>query len=766
MVRLAVSVHGIVQGVGFRPFVYNAATARGLSGWVRDRTDGLSLEVEGAEEAVRDFIEVLTHMPPPSARVERIDTTEVPPLRDQSFAIIESAADGAPSPILPADHATCTDCMAEVASPRARRYRYPFTNCTRCGPRYTIIEALPYDRPRTTMQHFPLCPACAAEYDDPSDRRFHAQPIACPRCGPTLQLLSPDGGELARGGTALLHAAAALACGQIVALKGLGGFQLLVAATDPDAVARLRQRKGREDKPFAVMCPSLDDARAVCVVSVGEAAALCSAAAPIVLLQRRPVTTAHRAIAAAVAPGNPRLGVMLPYTPLHRLLLDAAAQPLVCTSGNLSEEPMCTDNAAALARLGGLADYFLVHDRPIARPVDDSVVRVAPWGLQTLRRARGFAPLPLRLATGVSTTHTPVVLALGGHLKNTIALATDGQALVSQHLGDLASVAGALLLERTIVDLTQFLAVRPALLACDLHPNYTSTRIAERLADTWGVPLERVQHHHAHVAACVAEHGLSGPVLGLAWDGAGLGTDGTLWGGEALVVDGASFRRVAHLRPFPLPGGERAMREPRRAALGLLFETLGADALTHVGGMFSATDARLLLTMLENGVHVVRTTSVGRLFDATAALAGIRTTATFEGQAAMELECAAEQTDDETAYPLPLCDGEPAVADWAPLLRAVLRDRDTGTEPARIAARFHNALAALVQAIADRFGVRRVVLTGGCFQNLRLAHHARARLLAAGFEVYIPQRYPANDGGLALGQLLVALARRCETQHH
>jgi hydrogenase maturation protein HypF len=752
VVRFAVSVQGIVQGVGFRPFVSNAATQRGLSGWVKNRTDGVCLEVQGPENAVHDFLDALRHDSPAAARIERIDTAEVAAAIDDGFRIVESATGAHVSPTVPADQATCAECIAELESPAERRYRYPFTNCTRCGPRYTIIEALPYDRARTTMKLFSLCAACASEYHHPSDRRFHAQPIACPTCGPAVRLVLADGRELATGEEAIRRAAQEILSGQVLALQGLGGFQLLVDATCANAVVCLRRRKQREEKPFAVMFPSLEAVRRVCALSAAEEALLTSSEAPIVLVQRLG-GSAGMAIS-EVAPRNPHIGVMLGYTPLHRLLLGEVGRPLVCTSGNLSEEPMCIDEAEARSRLGTVADLFLVHDRPIARPVDDSVVRIGPAGVQVLRRARGFAPLPLPLATGASC-----ILALGGQLKSTVALAKARHVVVSQHLGDLFSLEGALLLERTVSDLVSFLDAKPEVIACDFHPDYAASRLGERLASTWGIPLERVQHHHAHVAACMVEHGLSGAVLGLAWDGAGLGTDGVLWGGEALLMQGSTFRRVAHLRPFSLPGGEQAMREPRRAALGLLYEIFGREAAAYSGEAFSAPQTALLLRMLERSVNSPRTTSMGRLFDALASLTGVRGHAGFEGQAAMELEFAAADVDDPTAYPITLGSGEPAVADWEPLVRAVLSDRKRGLPPGRISARFHNALAALAGEIAQRVGLARVVLSGGCFQNLRLSRAVRERLVSMGFEVYMPQLYPPNDGGLSLGQVLVAALR-------
>jgi hydrogenase maturation protein HypF len=764
--RLSITIEGIVQGVGFRPFVHAIATRHGLAGWVRNDADGVHVEVEGETAAIDAFLSALGQ-PPPAARIDRILTRSLPENGGMGhgaqarFLIQQSATSSVVRPTLPADLATCPECTREVDTPSERRHRYPFTNCTQCGPRYTIIEALPYDRPRTSMRGFPLCEACDREYRDPADRRFHAQPIACPACGPRVQLVGSGGERLAGGDEALRRAAAALRAGAIVALKGLGGFQLLCDATSEAVVARLRERKRREEKPLALMAPTIEAVRELCELTEEEAGALRSPASPILLVRRaRDGSEAARPVAPSIAPGNPRLGVMLPYTPLHRLLLEEVGRPLVCTSGNLSEEPMCTREEEAYERLGDIADLFLVHDRPIVRPVDDSVARVGPRGLEVVRRARGFAPIPLPLAGSTC------VVAVGGQLKNTVALATGQQVIVSQHVGDLFSPEGALLCARTVDDLVTFFGASPDQVACDLHPDYASSRLAEELAARWRTPLVRVQHHHAHIAACVAEHALAGPVLGLAWDGSGLGTDGTVWGGEALVVDGAAFSRVAHIRPFSLPGGERAIREPRRSAAGLLYEVFGREMHEHLSpvrrragrrfGHSPETSDRLLTTMLARSVNTPRTTSIGRLFDAVAALTGVRTRATFEGQAAMELESAAEGVDTEIAYPFPLRDGLPAVADWEPLVHALLADVRAGVSADTVSARFHNALVDLADAIAARAGLARVVLSGGCFQNLRLAASIRQRLSARGFEVYTPALYPPNDGGISLGQAYVA----------
>jgi hydrogenase maturation protein HypF len=749
--RLAISAWGTVQGVGFRPFVYAAASSRNLSGWVRNGGDAVRMEVQGDEAGLRGFLAAL-RAPPAAARIERVETIEVDVQQASGFRILTSVHGENVRPTLPPDLAICRACIAEIESPEERRFGYPFTNCTQCGPRYSIVEALPFDRLNTSMKGFAPCAACAREYGSPLDRRFHAQPIACPRCGPRAKLLSAAFAEQAEDGRALDEAVRALALGEILALKGLGGFQLLVDATNEQGVLRLRERKRREEKPFAVMFAALEAVREDCLLSLAEEQALSSPAAPILLVMRR--TRGPGRVAAAVAPGNPRLGVMLPYTPLHLLLLRALGRPIVCTSGNLSEEPMCIDEGEARERLGGIADRFLVHDRPIVRPIDDSLARVDGDGLQLLRRARGFAPLPLRLS-GVGSR---CILATGAQLKSTVALAKGSEVVVSQHLGDLFSAEGVLLLERTVRDLTRLLEAKPDLIACDLHPDYASTSLAEKLAAEWRVPIERVQHHHAHIAACMAEHGLSGPLLGLAWDGAGLGSDGTLWGGEALVVDGGSFRRFAQLRPFSLPGGERAMRDPSRSALGLLHELFGRGAPEFIE--MDAPRARTLLAMLDGAVSCPRTSSMGRLFDAVAALTGVRPRPGYEGQAAMELEFAAEGVLERAAYPIALREGEPAIADWEPLVRALQDDRARRIAPGVMAARFHNALVDLAEAIATRAGLARVILSGGCFQNARLLQSVRERLRARRFEVYTPRLFPPSDGGLSLGQLYVAALRQ------
>lgn len=752
MPRLAIEAHGVVQGVGMRPFVHRAAINRRLVGWVQNRRGAVAIEVQGDRESLSEFVEALEHDCPRPASIERIVVREVEERDERTFAIVDSVVDTALGPTIGPDLGICRECSAEMDDPADRRHRYPFTNCAGCGPRFTIVESPPYDRSRTSMKDFAMCEDCAREYSERCDRRFHAQPIACPTCGPRLWLLSPEGRRVASADEALQRAARAVAAGGILALQGIGGFQLVADATNEEAVQRLRARKHRESKPFAVMFSSLESIRRSCDVSAEEEHALTSPAAPILLLAR-----GDAPLAEGVAPLNPRIGAMLPYSPLHRLLVAEVGRPIVCTSGNLSDEPMCVNEHEALDRLGTIADVFLVHDRGVVRPADDSVGRVGPQGLMLLRRARGYAPLALRLGEP-----TPVVLALGGHLKSTVALSIDGQAIVSQHLGDTSSVEGERLLARTADDLLAFYGARPEVIACDLHPDYASSLLAERLALSYGATLERVQHHHAHAAACIAEHRLAEPVLGVVWDGAGYGEDGTLWGGEFLLCEGSRATRVAHLRCFPLPGGERALREPSRAALGLLYEAVGAArAAVHAHAWFGA-DGSVLQTMVARSLNSPLTSSVGRLFDAIAALVGLRACNRHEAEAASALEFAAGTIDSEAPvdpYEIRLRTGCPAIADWEPLVRAVLDDWERGVSVARISARFHESLARLAEEVSVRVGAGSIVLTGGCFQNARLLARTHERLARRGFRVRVPRLYPPNDGGLSLGQILVASRR-------
>jgi hydrogenase maturation protein HypF len=808
--RLRVEIRGAVQGVGFRPFVYRLATELELAGWVINDARGVFVEVEGPRDRLDRFLARLPAERPPRAIIHTLDAEWRAPSGYTSFEIRHSDDGGAKTaPILP-DIATCPDCLAELLDPANRRFGYPFTNCTNCGPRLTIIQTLPYDRPNTTMRRFAMCPACQAEYESPLDRRFHAQPNACPVCGPQLELWEVSDvqdpetrrpGDKERLGETiswspdlLVSAAAALRAGQIVAVKGLGGFHLMVDARDAAAVARLRARKRREEKPFALMARDLEQARALCEVSPEEAALLESPEAPIVLMRRK----RGAPVATNVAPRNPTLGVMLPATPLHHLLLRAIDFPVVATSGNLSDEPICTDEHESIARLGGIADRFLVHDRPIERHVDDSVAAVILGQPRLLRRARGYAPLPILLKR-----EAPCILAVGAHLKNTVALSIGRQVFVSQHIGDLETPQAIAAFERVIADFLRMYEAAPVAIAHDLHPDYASTQLAvgsqQSSSATCHLPtadcrLIAVQHHHAHLAACLAENGADGPALGVTWDGTGYGADGTIWGGEFLLGDALGYTRVARLRPFRLPGGEAAVKAPGRVALALLFELFGPalferDDLPPLR-MFRLADLHLLGQMLGRGVNAPVTTSAGRLFDGVAALIGPRQQVSFEGQAAMELEWIADTTVQD-AYPLPVewtNDQRPttndqsadvgrhpsgsdesrssfvlgrssAVLDWRPLVEAVLDDLRRGVEQGAIAARFHNALVEAIVAVATRVGTPGVALTGGCFLNRLLLERAADRLAARGFEVLLHRQAPPGDGGISLGQIAVAAAQ-------
>jgi hydrogenase maturation protein HypF len=750
MTRLRLTVHGTVQGVGFRPFVHAEATRRGLTGHVRNSRGRVEIEVQGPANAVDAFVSGLRSGPPP-IHVRALEALSLEERSEAGFRILESTADATVEPSLPADLGLCAECAREIRDPTDRRYRYPFTTCARCGPRYAIVHELPYDRGRTSMRTFALCDACSAEYGDPTDRRYHAETIACPRCGPRLSLVDPSGSHVAEGDEALAGAADLVCEGRILALKGLGGFQLLCVASNDEAVTELRRRKRREEKPFAMMFPNLDALERVAAPSEQERALLTSAESPIVLVRRRPagLSTADR-----VTRGNSRVGAMLPYTPLHALLLDAVGEAVVCTSGNVSSEPMCVEDVEALTRLRTIADYFLVHDRTIVRPVDDSVARVGPSGPELLRRARGYAPRPVAEISDLRS-----ILALGAHQKSVVALAHRGRVVMSQHIGDLGVRGSDALLGRTVDDLLSFYAATPEIIACDLHPDYASTRLAERLAERLGAQLVRVQHHAAHVASVAAEHGLDGPLLGFAWDGAGLGADGTIWGGEALVLDGRRTCRVAHLASFPLPGGDRAAREPRRSAAGLLWQMAREDFERRAGAWFSPEELGVLDAALARGVNAPHCSSVGRWFDAVAALLGLRAHCSYEGQAAMELEFLAETVaSDGTSYPLPLTGIEPYVADARALLRALLDDVDAGVARARIARRFHDTLALHAVAVARKTGLSTIALSGGCFQNAVLARRLRAELEALGFAVHSGQAVPCNDGGIALGQIALSSA--------
>jgi hydrogenase maturation protein HypF len=758
--RRAIRVRGAVQGVGFRPFVWRLAHELDLAGWVCNDPSGVAIEVQGQADILERFLARLAREAPALARIDAIETRELHADGRRAFDIVASGAGPANTGVA-ADAAVCADCLEELFNPRDRRYRYAFINCTGCGPRYTISRALPYDRANTSMAAFALCPACGQEYGDPGSRRFHAQPNACADCGPQLALCDSAGMRLDRGDV-LAEVLARLERGEIVAVKGLGGFHLACDARNAAAVARLRAGKAREEKPFAVMVASTASLRALAEVGPGERALLEARERPIVLLQKK---TACDALLAGVAPGVARLGAMLPCTPLQYLLFHQAAgrpdgcawlteaQPLVLvmTSANAGGEPLIAANAEALARLGAIADAFVLNDRDIVVRCDDSVVRANGEGPAFIRRARGYTPVPIGLARS-----GPPVLALGGQLKNTVCVTRGNEAFLSQHVGDLDNPESCRALEEAVLHLLQTLEVEPALVAHDLHPDFYSSRYAAEFAARHRLPALAVQHHHAHIAAVAAEHRLHAPLLGLALDGVGLGSDKGIWGGELLRVEGGLAQRIAHLRDLKLPGGDRAAREPWRMAASALFELHRAG---EIEPRFAGRGGAILARMLARGLNSPPTSSAGRWFDAAAGLLGVCETCSYEGQAAMLLEGLAEAHGPAAPARGGYAIGPDGTLDLLPLLAQLAWQHDRAFG----AALFHSTLAAAladwVRAASERTGLREVALGGGCFMNRILAADLRARLEAAGLQVFEARQAPPNDGGLALGQAAVALER-------
>jgi hydrogenase maturation protein HypF len=783
--RLRVSIRGAVQGVGFRPFVYRLATSLDLVGWVKNTAQGVFIEVEGIAAVLENFLLRLESEKPPRSFIQSLESSFLDSVGYTSFVILpsEDSSQTGSSPknalVLP-DISTCPECLNDVFDPANRRYLYPFTNCTNCGPRFSIIEALPYDRPNTSMRGFAMCSECLQEYEDPRDRRFHAQPNACPACGPHLELWDQDGRVLSRRHEALQQAAQLLRQGQVVAIKGLGGFHLMVDGRNQEAVSLLRQRKRREEKPLALMFDRLESLTEECDIGELEKRLLLSPESPIVLLRKsRP---SHSRLAEGIAPHNPYLGAMLPYTPLHHLLMRELGFPVVATSGNLSDEPICIDQHEALRRLKGIADYYLVHDRPIARHLDDSIARVLLGREQVLRRARGYAPLPIHVKPSL-----PSILAVGAHLKNTVAMSLGQEIFLSQHIGDLETPQALEAFQAVIESFKKLYDYTPAQIVCDLHPDYISSRYAHKSR----LPITTVQHHFAHVAACMAENQLEGDLLGISWDGTGYGLDETVWGGEFIKFQNGGFERMAWFRPFRLPGGGKAVKEPRRSALGLFYELWG-DALFEKTELlpvkaFTAAELSLIQGMLQKGINAPVTSSVGRIFDAVASLLGLRQLARFEGQAAMELEFLLDDIQCEETYPLNYFAGQqeskspetnpplPAIltssasaaardvklgsgiiVDWGPLVEALLTDVERHTAAPVMAAKFHNTMVHAIIEVAEACGLERVVLTGGCFQNRYLTERAVFCLRQRGFRPYWHQRIPPNDGGIALGQVFAA----------
>jgi hydrogenase maturation protein HypF len=761
-----IHIKGVVQGVGFRPFVYNLSTELGLEGWVLNSSSGVEIQAVGPGYVLDEFVERLMEDAPPLARIEYISATTVPPSsvdvpEPGRFVIRHSQSHpGEFLPISP-DVAICSDCLRELFDPGDRRYHYPFINCTNCGPRFTIIQDIPYDRPKTTMAPFTMCPDCQAEYDDPANRRFHAQPNACPVCGPQVKLQIADRKSQLVGEDAVQGVRDLLVGGKVVAVKGLGGFHLACDATNDEAAALLRERKGRVDKPFAIMSFDLETVETYCEVNDDERALLTSLQRPIVLLRRRSDTL----ISPLVAPGNSYLGVVLPYTPLHYLLLEPSRSfplALVMTSGNYSEEPIATDNDEALERLDGLADAFLLHDRDIHARCDDSVTRIFSGSELPIRRSRGYAPYPVHLPFEIKQ-----VLAVGAELKNTFCITRDRYAFLSQHIGDMENYETLQFFEQMVEQLERTFRIEPEIIAYDLHPGYLSSKYAKEAGskrqetgdDPASCILHPVQHHHAHIASVMAENGLTGeqPVIGVAFDGTGYGTDGAIWGGEFLVADYGSFHRVAHLKYVPLPGGDAAIRKPYRAALAHLWAA-GVDWDDRLPAVAAAPlgERPILLQQLKQGVSVVSTSSVGRLFDAVSSLAGVRQEINYEAQAAIEFEMLVEDRVGE-AYSFSLSGEE---IDVSPCIRAVVADVRAGIPAGVIAARFHNGLAQMVCEVClclrKETGLKEVALSGGVFQNVALLGRALPLLQEAGFTVYIHRLVPPNDACISLGQAVIA----------
>lgn len=748
IVRIWLKVEGVVQGVGFRPFVYSLANRLGLAGVVSNDSAGVTLEVEGNRADLDRFVAVIEREAPPLAVIERMTSGELPPRGDHAFVIAPSQAGPERTALISPDVATCEDCLRELFDPSDRRFRYPFINCTNCGPRFTIIRGVPYDRAATTMVGFAMCADCAREYSDPADRRFHAQPVACPACGPCLVLLDSAGSEKAE--EPIAGAARLIRAGGILAVKGLGGYHLAADAADERAVAALRARKHREDKPFAVMAPDGPAAARLADIGPAEARVLEGVRRPIVLVRRWP----HAAVAAATAPGTRLIGIMLPYTPVHHLLARALGSAIVLTSGNVSDEPIAYRDDDARERLGGIAAAFLTHDRPIHIRTDDSVVRCVRGSPVPIRRARGYAPQPVALVRALSRP----LLACGAELKNTVCVAKGRHAFLSQHIGDLENYEALRSFAETIAHLQRLFDVRPEIVAHDLHPEYLSTKWAMEQPE---VALVAVQHHHAHVASCLADNGEAGPVIGVAFDGLGYGTDGTLWGGEFLLADLGGFERAGHLAPVPMPGGVAAIREPWRMAAIYLEQALGEGASSALAVARRHEDRWCaVLEVVRSGLNAPLTSSMGRLFDAVAALVGVRDTVSYEGQAAIELEQIVEPAE-ALAYEAALDEGvDGFLVRGADLVRAVVADLQRGVATPVIAARFHNGVARIVldgcRVLRRRSGRDTVALSGGVFQNATLLDRAAALLESDGFRVLTHRQVPANDGGISLGQVVVA----------
>jgi hydrogenase maturation protein HypF len=748
-----ISVKGVVQGVGFRPFIYQLATRHNLRGWVCNTSGDVKIEVEGDAKDIEQFLLGLSKEAPPLSHIEDITVSQGPPANYEKFEIRHSIAEEGKYQLVSPDIATCPECLREILDPEDRRYRYPFTNCTNCGPRFTIIADIPYDRPNTTMHHFRMCPECQQEYDDPLDRRFHAQPNACPKCGPQLELINARG-NLVPCDDAIGKTCQLLREGKIIAIKGLGGFLLACDATSETVVRQLRQRKNRPAKPLAIMVSSLNEVRKHCYVNNEEESLLTSPGSPIVLMQWKPDSS----ITPAVAPGLKYLGVMLPYTPLHHTLLRETGLPLVMTSGNLSEEPIAKDNDEALRRLGDIADYFLRHNRDIYARYDDSVTIVERGVPQFVRRARGYAPYPIHL-----NYTSRQILGCGAEEKNTFCLTRDNFAFLSQHIGDMENLETMEQYTDAISLYKRLFRIEPEIIAHDLHPEYLATKYAKALAVKDNVKLVPVQHHHAHIASCMVDNNLEAPVIGVAFDGTGYGTDGNIWGGEFMIANYKNFTRLGHFEYLPLPGGALAIKKPYRTAIGYLL-SLGAD-LNQELPLFKQIDdleLKIIKSQLEKNLNSPLTSSCGRLFDAVSALIGVRGEIEYEAQAAIDLEMLSyDETGETGSYPFTVIEPDGlSIIKLHDLFAAIIKDLQGNTPTARIDMKFHNTVAQMIvdlcTVISSNIGLTQVALSGGVFQNRLLLRKAISLLESAGFEVYTHRQVPCNDGGISLGQVVIA----------
>lgn len=744
--RVKIVIHGAVQGVGFRPFVYRLAAELKLNGWIINSSQGVFIEAEGEPKVIQEFLTRLKTDKPKNSFIQSFEHSYLDPVGFEKFEIRESNEAGAKTALVLPDIATCPDCLEEVFNPNDRRYLYPFTNCTNCGPRFSILTSLPYDRVNTSMGEFEMCEKCRKEYEDPLNRRFHAEPTACPVCGPKVYFTDNKGNTLYREHEAILNAVSAIREGKIVALKGIGGYQLICDASNDEAVKTLRTRKRRSEKPFALMFPDLNSVKDICDVNNEEESLLLSNEAPIVLLKKKNIET--NVVSKEAVINNPFLGVMLPYSPLHHILMRELGTPVIATSGNISEEPICIDEETALMKLGDIADYFLSHNRKIIRHVDDSIARIIQGREMLMRRARGYAPLPVRIK-GLSKP----VLAVGGHLKNTIAVNKNDNVFISQHIGDLENIESITAFKNVINDLESFYEITPELVVCDMHPEYISTKFAGEQSEN----VVSVQHHFAHVLSCIAENEIEGKVLGFSWDGTGYGTDGVIWGSECMIVENGNFKRFAYLKPFRLPGGETAIHEVWRIGASLLHELKIHDKYNDF------MDLQVVIQIIDKKINSPLTNSMGRFFDGVSSLIGIRDNASFEAQAAMELEFAALKASENTTDDLTNNDyfefrfeknsiGE-YVINWENIIKGILYESAGNKSKEQIALKFHNTLVEIISQTAKLSGCEKIVLTGGCFQNKMLLEKAIERLTKENYKVYWHQRVPPNDGGIALGQV-------------